>query len=346
MGSLSAIIVWNLIIRYTGRAVYRTARRRADTRNANILAWSFVDMEPITIHSEETVDAAGPSVSFRDQQSRYLLAAAACLILTCAVYWPSFVSWYHGWVKEESYYSHGILVPFICIGLIWLKRRRLAGVCICPDPLGYLLVVPSLIITVVLTWAGGTSAQGFTFPVMLSGLVLILFGREMLRELAFPVGYIYFMIVLPGFILTMASFRVQMMSTIGASGILKLMGFDVYREGQFIHLPNVDVEVATACSGFKLLISLYALTTLFAYVKQGPVWGKASLLVLMVPLSVALNSLRIAMVALVGEYMGTDAMQGFHDRYAGVIMLAMAFTALHFLSRLLRCERLNSTLTS
>lgn len=276
------------------------------------------------------------------------LVAAICLcgLLTGAVYFPSFRVWLKEWLRPNGYYSHGVLVPAITVGLVWLKRHRLREIPIRPSAWGYLLVVSSLLITVTLTWAGGTSVQGFTFPILIAGMVLVLLGKEFLRELVFPLGYMYFMINLPDFILTIMSFRLQMLSTIGATSILRALQFDVYRNGAVISLPHVDVTVAVACSGFKLLISLFALTFLFAYVMQARNWVKGLLIALMVPVSVILNSLRIAMVSTVGEFMGEESMQYFHDKIAGVIMIALALVTLYFLARLFRCDKLNSTLTS
>jgi len=171
--------------------------------------------------------------------------------------------------------------------------------------------------------------------------VLVLFGRAMARQSGFPIAYLYFMCVLPTFLLTMLSFRIQMLSTKGGTMLLRLLGFDAYREGAMITLPNIEVLVGAPCSGFRLLISLFAFSVLFAYLKEGPLWGRLSLVAITLPLSLLVNSIRITFIAIVGEFMGSDAMLAFHD-YSGYIVLVLAFVALSLFARLVGCRRFSS----
>lgn len=256
----------------------------------------------------------------------------------------TFSYWYAQWMRHDSYYQHAPLVPFIAAFVVWLKRKRLRDIPIIPSPAGYLLVVPGLILSVIMTWAGAKEPQGMIFPIIVAGMVLVLFGRQIARELRFPLAYLYFMVVLPGDILTKLSFRIQLLSTIVATSLLRIMGLDASRVGVKIELPNVDVLVGGPCSGFRLLISLFALTILFVYLVEGPKWGKALLIGLMCPLSVVLNSVRITMIALVGEKWGYDVMHSFHD-YSGYIMLVLAFIILWLLAGLVKCQKLNSMLS-
>ncbi len=272
-----------------------------------------------------------------------IIPIVICVGLILWLYWSVFHNWYDTWMAKESYYSHGVLVPFISAFIIWLKRKHLMRARVAPAPIGYVLLVPSLLVCMVLSWAGGVNLQGLMFPVLMGGLVLVLFGREVGRILRFPVGYLFFMCVLPGDVLTKLSFRIQVISTMGATMMLKLMGLDAAREGVAIHLPNVEVMVGTPCSGFRMLISLFAFAVLLAYLKEGPRWGRASLVAMTLPLSILLNSLRVTMIAMVGEYMGTDAMHTFHD-YSGYIVLALAFVALSLFARLVKCQKFNSML--
>jgi exosortase len=270
---------------------------------------------------------------------------AVAVILLLLLYHRVFDYWYVEWMKKESYYSHAILVPFISAFIVWLKRKQILETPLGNWPLGYVLILPSLFVFLIMTWAGGSSLQGLVFPFILFGLVLVFFGSAMGRQLRFPIGYLFFMCVLPGDVLTKLSFRIQMISTMGATGILRLLGYDAVREGAAITLPNIEVMVGAPCSGFRMLISLFAFAFLLAYLKEGPRWGRASMIVVTLPLSVILNSLRIMMIAVVGEHFGSDAMHAFHD-YSGYIVLALAFVALSLFARLVKCQRFSSMLVS
>lgn len=260
------------------------------------------------------------------------------------LYLPTFHWWGVEWMKEDSYYQHAPLIPLIAIFIVWLKRKDLLSIPIESFALGYLLVIPGVLITVMMIWAGGKEVQGLFFPVVLTGIIMVLFGRQFVRELRFPLAYLYFMVVLPGDFLAKFSFKIQLLSTIGATSFLKLIGYDATRVGVKIELPSVDVLVGGPCSGFRLLISLFALTILFVYLSDGRKWSKLLLVGLMLPFSIILNAIRITMIALVGEKWGYEAMHSFHD-YSGYIMLLLAFALLWALAGVFKCRKLNSMLS-
>ena len=293
----------------------------------------------------ESATSAQGDVRFRDLRWPAIVPMVAAIGLLLWLYKPIFHMWYAEWMKEESYYSHAVLVPFISAFVVWLKRKQILDTPISPSALGYLMIVPCLAVFIVMTWAGGYSIQGLVLPVILGGLVLVFLGRRMAKVLRFPVGYLFFMAVLPGDVLTKLSFRIQMISTVGATWILNLIGLDAVREGAQINLPNIEVMVGAPCSGFRMLISLFAFAVLLAYMKEGPMWGRASMVIVTLPLSVILNSLRVFMIAMVGEYWGSDVMRSFHD-YSGYIVLALAFVVLSLFARLVKCRKFNSILIS
>lgn len=300
-------------------------------------------MQTKTKIAPEKIETEKKAMTLSDLKLSDLLPMAACVAFLIWLYGPTFAWWYRNWMAKESYYSHGILVPIISAGIIWLKRQELSAVAIRSYPKGFFALIPLLLGVIVVSWAGPSSPLGLTVPLVIAGVVMVLFGPAMVKELRFPIGYLYFMCVLPGFLLVKASFRIQMLSTISATEMLKLAGFDAYREGVMITLPNIEVMVGAPCSGFRLLISLVSLAVLFVFFSEGPKWGKAVLLALTLPMSVVLNSFRIALIALVGEFMGSDAMHAFHD-WSGYIMLVLSLFVLYLLAGLVKCRKFNSML--
>lgn len=295
---------------------------------------------------EEPNRVSQGKISILDLRWPAYIPIALCLILVSLLYWPTFTMWYKQWMMKESYYSHGILIPPISGFLIWLNRKNLKTVPIRSYLPGYLLVLIALTGVVFSTWANAGTMTGLTFPLLLIGLVMVLLGCDMTRQLAFPVGYLYFMCTLPTFLLTMISFRIQMLSTAGATLLLKALTFDVYREGATIIMPNLPVYVGAACSGFRMSVTLVAITVLFLYITEGPRWGRVLLFFSTLPLAVFVNSVRIALVSIVGEYRGSESMQFFHDNVAPYIEIVMAFSLLLLIGRLVKCLKFNSMLMS
>lgn len=274
------------------------------------------------------------------------LIVAVLAGLVAWIYIPSFKWWYDAWMAKESSYSHGILIPIIVGFIVWLKRKPILATPVKPCAWGYAVLVPALFLILFSAVANSASVRGLLFPIVIGGLVLVLLGKAMLKQLAFPIFYLYFMCVLPGHLLAPMSFRIQMLSTAGAAMILKGIGLGVTQAGQIIMMPNgVEAQVAEACSGFRLLISLFAFSVLFAFLKEGPLWGRLSLIAVTAPLSLVANSVRIALVCMVGEYGGADAMHSFHD-YSGYLVLLLAFIVLPQIARLVKCQNFNSMLSS
>lgn len=293
---------------------------------------------------EQQRAAEGWEVRF-DYWLDYLIVAAL-VGLVAWIYAPTFKWWYNAWMAEESSYSHGILIPVIVGFIVWLKRKAILSTPVRPCAWGYAVLVPALLLVLLSAVANSASVRGLLFPIVVGGLVLALLGKAMLRELLFPILYLYFMCVLPGNVLGPFSFRVQMLSTAGATLMMKWIGLAVTRSGQIITMPNgVEAQVAEACSGFRLLISLFAFSILFAYLKEGPLWGRLSLVAVTLPLSLVANSFRIALVCLVGQYRGADAMHSFHD-YSGYLVLLLAFIILPQIARLVKCRNFSSMLWS
>lgn len=285
------------------------------------------------------------TASIQDLRWPTYIPMALCLGLVSWLYWPTFIVWYKSWMAKESYYSHGILIPAISLFLVWLNKKRLNVIPLGSDWVGYLVMLVAIVGIVFSTLVTSLTIAGLTFPLLLAGMVMVLLGRDLARQLAFPIGYLYFMCTLPGTILAIVSFRIQVLSTIGATYLLRALAFDVSREGTTIVMPNLPVFVGPACSGFRMSVTLVAITVLFLYITEGSRWGRLTLFLSTFPLAVFVNAVRIALVSIVGEYQGSDAMQFFHDNIAPYIEIVMAFGLLLLIARLVKCLKLNSVLT-
>jgi len=260
------------------------------------------------------------------------------------VYTPVFTSWWGKWMKKESDYSHAPLIPIISIFLLWLLSKQLLDKPIKPSGWGWLFIVPSLAVMLIMSWVGATIPQGLFFPVLIWGMVVLMLGFAVAKIAAFPIAYLYFMCTIPDDILTKVTFPIRMISTIGATIVLNVFGFNAERAGTEISLPSIVVNVASACSGFKTLVAMLALAVLFAYLIEAPLWRRILLIAVMMPMTIVFNALRITAVALVGNYWGSQTMIFFHDYISGLLMIVVSIFFLFLLARLFKCLRFNSTL--
>jgi exosortase len=261
------------------------------------------------------------------------------LALVALIYARTIGSWWGAWMAPDSRYSHGILVPFISAFAVYAERERISKVEIRPNlvlGIGVLLLV--MLSGLACRAARIPSMESVVIPLFIFSMVILLLGVRMAYALMFPCLFLLFMVPWPGSLLSKTESTTQLWSTAAATRILQLFFRDASHEGITILMPSVAVKVATACSGFRTLISLFAFSTFFAYMKDGPWVGRIALVFSALPLGLVANSIRITMVALVGEFWGEDTMHVFHD-YSGYIMLVFAFVALELISRILKCRK-------
>jgi len=231
------------------------------------------------------------------------------------------------WANDDNY-SHGFLVPFIAGYFLWhrwpgLKERKVA-------PNGYGLVVLALGgAQLLVAWL---ASEYFTMRssliVVLAGLVLFWFGRDILKWMALPLGYLIFMVPLPYIVYDMLAFPLKLFVTKASVEFLRLVGVVVLREGNIIMFPTTTLEVADACSGIRSLMSLLALAVAYAFFVQTSTIRRWIIIVAAVPVAIATNALRVIITGILAQWWGGRAAEGFFHEFAGMVVFLLAIVLL------------------
>jgi exosortase len=153
---------------------------------------------------------------------------------------------------------------------------------------------------------------------------LYLCGGQYLRELAFPIAFLLFMIPLPAILMNSFTFPLQIFAAKLSTASLQLIDLPVYREGNIIFLPHVTLEVVEACSGLRSLISLIALAIVFAYLTQRQVWKICVLALSAVPIALVANAFRIWGTGVLSHHYGAKIAEGFYHSFAGWAVFGVA----------------------
>jgi exosortase len=229
------------------------------------------------------------------------------------------------WWNDPNF-SHGFLVPVFSAYLIWERRDTLE---LFPDRNTSLTAVFFVIAAMAMIVVGKAGGEYFTMRsslvVLILGLSRIVLGREGFRKCLFPLAFLLFMVPIPYILYDAIAFPLKMIASWFGENSLNLIGVPVYRDGNIIHLPNIQLEVADACSGIRSLMSLMALASVVAYF-MGMGAGKGAVLVASaVPISVVTNSMRILITGILSYRFGQKAAEGFFHEFSGwVIFLAGA----------------------
>ena len=103
--------------------------------------------------------------------------------------------------------------------------------------------------------------------------------------------------------------------------------FPIMREGNVLILPNMSLEVVEACSGIRSLMSLLALAAGYGYLAERSTVVRWLLFLAMVPLAIISNGTRVMITALMANYIGPQAAEGFMHEFSGWVIFVVATAA-------------------
>jgi exosortase len=243
----------------------------------------------------------------------------------------SVMGWLFAYWGRGGEYAHGYVVPIIAAGLfVWLWRRQLVNQEFQPTNWG----LAAIFVAATIYWIGVRGANprlaALSLVVLVFGLILYVGGWRWVVVLWFPCVFLVFMIPL-NFLEPYISFPLRMFVANISTGLLRLLGLDVYQNGTGILSQSrrfAALDVADPCSGIRSLVALMALTSLYGYVTMDRAWKKWILFISSIPLAVLGNVARITTVALVAQGFGSDwAMKIYHD-YSGYIVFSLAIVSM------------------
>jgi exosortase len=236
--------------------------------------------------------------------------------------------WFH-----DPNFSHGIFVPAFSLFVLWENRKRLAALPRQPAWSGLTLLVFGLLILA----AGVMGAELFLSRVsllfVLAGLTVLFLGWDYLRAVAFPLAFLVLMIPIPSIILNQITSPLQTVAAVFASYLLPLLGVPVLREGNIIHLPIKDLEVADACSGIRSLMSLTTLAIIYGYLTEPRIWIRVTLGLAALPIAVIANGMRIVGTGLIVQHWGIEKAEGFFHAFSGWLIFVVSLLFLFLVHR-------------
>lgn len=262
-----------------------------------------------------------------------LLQAAALLALLAGVYASSHTIMVAGWFNDD--YSYCFLLPPIIGWILWDRRGQLLPLISTGGWAGLIPMVLGALLYTLGEFGGEYYSQFFSSWLMLLGLCWLFLGQKLVRALGFVFLLLFTMMPLPQFLNNRLTVQLQLLATRLGEALIRLMGMSVYREGNIIDLGFMQLQVVEACSGLRYLFPLIVLSLVLTYFTRLRLWQKCLLVASAIPISLVLNSLRIAVTALASRFLGPQVAEGFSHDFAGWIIFVASFCLLFALSALL-----------
>jgi exosortase D (VPLPA-CTERM-specific) len=246
----------------------------------------------------------------------FLLVAS--LAVLAVIFWPSILRTLDIWQNSPEY-NYGLLVPPLAALMLWRDLVRGdaplrggwfgVGIVLVGLLLGLIEFLsqtqfPGLVglflscIGLFVAWQGEARARQ-VWP----GLVLLLFGLPMANGIQV--------------ILTSA---LQLVSSIGAVGIIRAFDIPVLREGNIIDLGSIKLQVAEACSGLRYMFPLATFSFLCAYLFVGNPAQRSLIFLSSIPITIFMNIVRIGGTGILVDEFGTAAAEGFFHDFEGWVI--------------------------
>ena len=170
----------------------------------------------------------------------------------------------------------------------------------------------------------------------LGALTQIIFGTYAAQALAFPLSYLFLMIPIPYLFVNEVINWLMFFDAAQAAKIVQLFGVPVFLESNFIHLPNIVLEVADSCSGIASVLALLVLS--LAYAHMLPVSPVLRLVVVAsaVPIAVFANVFRIIITVLLAYNFGPVMMDSLFHQFAGIFNFMLSIVLLALVGEVLR----------
>ena len=260
-----------------------------------------------------------------------LLMITACLGL---LYAPVMKGLVYAWINLPDF-SHGFLVPLISLYFVYERRKQLQALTLSESWAGLGLVISGVLLLLLGSLATEYFTMRFSMIVVFGGLILFLLGREFYKTLLLPLIFLIFMIPLPSILMDRITFPMQIFASKVAATSLYLIGIPVLREGNIIQLANTTLEVAEACSGIRSLISLLALSVVFAYFNQKTTLKRMLLVLSTFPITIVANAARVTGTGILAYHYGDSVAQGFFHGFSGWILFVVAIICLFVVGSLL-----------
>jgi eight transmembrane protein EpsH (proposed exosortase) len=220
----------------------------------------------------------------------------AMLVLVGWQYFGTYSSIVRKWMDDAAF-SHGFLILPISLWLAWRKRAELSAVTYRPSMIGAVLVLLCTLAWIVARGTGVLVLEQFAAVALVPALMLAVLGRQAVRVLAVPLGFLFFMVP---FGRALVPFLMQITADF-ATILLQWSHVPVLRTYMYITIPGGWFEVARACSGLNYFTTSLVLGCLYAYLNYRGWLKRTTCVLAFVIIPIILNGLRVYITILVSH---------------------------------------------
>jgi exosortase len=268
----------------------------------------------------------------------------ALATLLALAFLPGGIALARVWLSVD-YYSHGFLVPLFALWVAHQRGHLRGRRALAREPRGTALLAVAILVYALGLVSGSAAVQGVALVAAVTGGVLYLWGREQLRALVFPLGFLLFplgfllfMVPLPASWLNPLIVELQLLVSSAALDLLHAFDFTIAREGNVLLLPGgQSLFVSEACSGITSIVVLTPLAVALAYLSERSWARRLAIVAAAVPAAMLGNLARVLVTAVAADAYGVErATDNALHEFAGLLTFAFSCLLLIGVGPLLR----------
>lgn len=245
-----------------------------------------------------------------------------------------------GWIPVaqaglgSGFSSYAVAIPFICAWLIWQRLREIPETAT-PTRLPAILLISASLACAVGSlvgrkagWFESTSSwialQMFGWVLGAWAGALWFFGASSFRNFGFPWGYLIFTVPPPAKLVDALEAALQHGSAAAVEMVFRIGQITYSRDGTNFWLPGLHFDIAPECSGIRATLVLLLTSLLGAYMILRSPWRRAVLVLLVLPLGIARNTLRICTITLLTAFHDPTIIDGPLHKKGGPVFFAIS----------------------
>lgn len=263
-------------------------------------------------------------------QAWFMLLFAASLVLGWRFIAGTFLlSW------QNVDYTHILIVLPVSVALILLDRKHLLAAREWNFGIGFVIFAVAAAIAIFTRyWSASLPKDEVlslgTSVLVLSwiGIAVTCFGLKSCGRARFPLLFLFALVPLPKIALDEVIAFLQRGSAWSTHALYAIAGVPVIQQGNQLTIPGLIVKVAQECSSIRSSSMLAITTMVMAHLLLRSRWRKLFIVLLVIPLSVAKNGLRIFTITILGTRVDPGYLTGKLHRQGGILFLIVALVAI------------------
>lgn len=249
----------------------------------------------------------------------------------------SLVLWRHPLVDTlklalaSDAHTHILLIVPLVLALSFMRAREGSATVAGAKWTGALILIVALLlrgltVTNIVHLSNGDqlSLNMFALVVWSIGSVWLCYGIQMFRTLLFPLCFLFLVVPLPASALDWITQTLQYQSAAATELLFRAVHIPVSRDGVFLTIPGLGIEVAQECSSIRSSTILIVITLVLANLFLRSWWRQALLVAIAAPLSIVKNAIRIFTIAELGTRVDPGYLDGRFHRHGGIVFLGLA----------------------